>query len=145
MIQSPQTKKIYTIFVSFKEQRRICIAYIYFFLLSNMTNSSTSFLNDSESPFHSYEHDQDPIMIASRSEQLQKTRWRYCSESTALASRQMQRRLTNPQQPLNLVALGRTGDGKSSLLNDLLGSNVFAQKISAKVRKECTALVSISV
>ncbi|KAK4516421.1 Peptidyl-prolyl cis-trans isomerase cyp10 [Mucor velutinosus] len=96
-----------------------------------MTNSSTSFLNDSESPFHSYEHDQDPIMIASRSEQLQKTRWRYCSEST-LASKPMQRRHTNLQQPLNLVALGRTGDGKSSLLNDLLGANVFAQKISAK-------------
>lgn len=98
-----------------------------------MTNRSTSFLDDSESPFHSYEHDQDPIMIASRSEQLQKTRWRYCSEST-LASRPIQKRQnTNPQQPLNLVALGRTGDGKSSLLNDLLGSAVFAQKISAKV------------
>ncbi|KAI8642524.1 AIG1-type guanine nucleotide-binding (G) domain-containing protein [Parasitella parasitica] len=44
----------------------------------------------------------------------------------------MQRYSTNPQQPLNLVALGRTGDGKSSLLNDLLGSNVFVQKMSAK-------------
>lgn len=100
-----------------------------------MTNRNTSFLNNSDSPFHSYEHDQDPIMIASRSEQLQKTRWRYCSEST-LISRPMQQHNINPQQPLNLVALGRTGDGKSSLLNDLLGSNVFAQKISAKVNKK---------
>ncbi|CAO3688556.1 unnamed protein product [Rhizopus microsporus] len=32
----------------------------------------------------------------------------------------------------NLIALGRTGDGKSSLLNDLLGKQVFKQKVSAK-------------
>ncbi|KAI9267860.1 hypothetical protein BY458DRAFT_436981, partial [Sporodiniella umbellata] len=37
-----------------------------------------------------------------------------------------------PHDCLNLIVLGRTGDGKSSLLNDLLGRQVFKQKISAK-------------
>lgn len=39
----------------------------------------------------------------------------------------------SPHDYINLIALGRTGDGKSSLLNDLLGQQVFKQKISAKV------------
>ncbi|KAG0750021.1 hypothetical protein G6F57_003931 [Rhizopus arrhizus] len=38
----------------------------------------------------------------------------------------------SPHDYINLIALGRTGDGKSSLLNDLLGQQVFKQKISAK-------------
>ncbi|KAI9476222.1 MAG: hypothetical protein EXX96DRAFT_459286, partial [Benjaminiella poitrasii] len=33
---------------------------------------------------------------------------------------------------LNLIALGRTGDGKSSLLNDLIGHEVFKQKRAVK-------------
>lgn len=37
-----------------------------------------------------------------------------------------------PHECLNLIVLGRTGDGKSSLLNDLLGKQAFKQKISAK-------------
>lgn len=56
-------------------------------------------------------------------------RWRYCTEPVESLKPQPQ-----PQsQEINLIALGRTGDGKSSLLNDLIGEQVFKQKISAKV------------
>ncbi|CAO3673727.1 unnamed protein product [Rhizopus stolonifer] len=37
-----------------------------------------------------------------------------------------------PHECLNLIVLGRTGDGKFSLLNNLLGKQIFKQKISAK-------------
>lgn len=106
-----------------------------------MTNSkSTSLTNRSygseeleHSPFYSYEHDHDPIMIAARAQKSTTTniRWKYCSEETYISTALRPHGNTIP--PLNLVALGRTGDGKSSLLNDLMGQQVFQQKISAKV------------
>ncbi|KAI9307893.1 hypothetical protein BJ944DRAFT_157200 [Cunninghamella echinulata] len=34
--------------------------------------------------------------------------------------------------PLTIIALGKTGDGKSSLLNDILGHQVFQQKTAVK-------------
>lgn len=57
-------------------------------------------------------------------------RWRYCTEPiNSLGYPE----LNLQETPLNIIALGRTGDGKSSLLNDLVGSQAFKQKISAKV------------
>ncbi|KAI8059974.1 uncharacterized protein B0P05DRAFT_558258 [Gilbertella persicaria] len=90
-------------------------------------------LANEDNPFHSLEHDQDPIMIAARrqSQSLSSStisiQWRYCSEGVFPS---VHRERT--ESPLNLIALGRTGDGKSSLLNDLLGHQAFKQKISAK-------------
>ncbi|KAI8077792.1 uncharacterized protein BX664DRAFT_270503 [Halteromyces radiatus] len=34
--------------------------------------------------------------------------------------------------PISIMVLGKTGDGKSSLLNDILGHQVFKQKASVK-------------
>ncbi|ORZ13148.1 hypothetical protein BCR42DRAFT_330995 [Absidia repens] len=34
--------------------------------------------------------------------------------------------------PISIMVLGKTGDGKSSLLNDILGHHVFKQKASVK-------------
>lgn len=57
--------------------------------------------------------------------------WRYCTEPEFQPLSEVEQ-----ETCLNLIALGRTGDGKSSLLNDLMGSQVFKQKISAKVHKK---------
>jgi predicted GTPase len=38
-------------------------------------------------------------------------------------------------EPIAMMVLGKTGDGKSSLLNDILGHEVFKQKASVKVSK----------
>lgn len=84
-----------------------------------------------DSPFYSYEHDDDPIMIAARlnSNTNISSPWRYCTEPVPNL---VTHNLDEPS-PLNLIALGRTGDGKSSLLNDLMGHEAFKQKISARV------------
>jgi ABC-type transport system involved in cytochrome bd biosynthesis fused ATPase/permease subunit len=100
---------------------------------SLMTNSKSTCLTntgseeENSSPFYSYEHDQDPIMIAARSQK--NVRWKHYSEDNTPLNHQH----FDTIPPLNLIALGRTGDGKSSLLNDLMGHQVFEQKISAKV------------
>lgn len=87
-----------------------------------------------DSPFYSYEHDDDPIMIAARlnSNSVISSPWRYHSEPTPVFHQDRHQ----DEQPINLIALGRTGDGKSSLLNDLMGHEVFKQKISAKVNHD---------
>lgn len=43
--------------------------------------------------------------------------------------------MTKPasQEPIAMMVLGKTGDGKSSLLNDILGQEIFKQKASVKV------------
>jgi predicted GTPase len=105
-------------------------------MTNNKSTSSSEEHQQQDSPYYSYEHDLDPIMIAARSQKSTTTtgiRWKYCSEETSISPLIHQNLDTNP--PLNLIALGRTGDGKSSLLNDLMGSQVFQQKISAKVNK----------
>lgn len=103
-----------------------------------MTNNNNMFLTiDSDS-----DEDLDPIMIAAMKEkekqrqQLQQQqqknreiRWRYCTEPIPELIKQH----SNSTPVLNLIALGRTGDGKSSLLNDLMGKQVFKQMTSAKV------------
>lgn len=63
-------------------------------------------------------------------------RWRYCSEPINNHSNNNNNNypeLDLNQTTLNIITLGRTGDGKSSLLNDLVGKQAFEQKISAKV------------
>lgn len=94
-----------------------------------------------DSPFYSYEHDDDPIMIAARlnSNNTISSPWRYCTEPTPVFHHD----LHFNQPPLNLIALGRTGDGKSSLLNDLMGYEAFKQKISARVKKKKYMIISI--
>lgn len=100
-----------------------------------MTNSDNTCLNassNSSSPFHSFESELDPIMIAAHKQTANSKyiRWRYCSDEPVEPVEPPQ---SNSSHELNLIALGRTGDGKSSLLNDLIGKQVFKQKISAKV------------
>lgn len=73
---------------------------------------------------------QDPIVMASGAKIQQKICWRYCTEPESILNPE-----STTDNGLNLIALGRTGDGKSSLLNDFMGAQVFKQKISAKVRK----------
>ncbi|KAI8332760.1 hypothetical protein BD560DRAFT_415258 [Blakeslea trispora] len=91
-------------------------------------------LRHNDNPFHSLEHDQDPIMIAahrqsaSQSSTTSNVKWRYCTEGIP----PIQPDHTTLEAPLNIIALGRTGDGKSSLLNDIIGQPVFEQKTSAK-------------
>lgn len=102
-----------------------------------MTNSDNTCLNaSSSSPFHS---EVDPIMIAAHKQTANSKyiRWRYCSDEPVEPVEQPPPPPTesNSSHALNLIALGRTGDGKSSLLNDLIGKQVFKQKISAKVNK----------
>lgn len=59
--------------------------------------------------------------------------WRYCTEPINSSSYP---EFSLQETTINIIALGRTGDGKSSLLNDLVGKQVFKQKISAKVNKQ---------
>lgn len=73
---------------------------------------------------------QDPNVMASGAKIQQKICWRYCTEPESILNPE-----STTDNGLNLIALGRTGDGKSSLLNDFMGAQVFKQKISAKVRK----------
>lgn len=97
-------------------------------------------LRHNDNPFHSLEHDQDPIMIAahrqsaSQSSTTSNVKWRYCTEGIP----PIQPDHTTLEVPLNIIALGRTGDGKSSLLNDIIGQPVFEQKTSAKVNDQNT-------
>lgn len=72
----------------------------------------------------------DPIVHPSSLKPQQRICWRYCTEPEFKPLSEV-----GQETCLNLIALGRTGDGKSSLLNDLIGSQVFKQKISAKVHK----------
>ena len=95
-------------------------------------------LAQNDNPFHSLEHDHDPIMVAahlqsaSQSSTTTNVRWRYCTEGIP----PIQPDYTTLEQPLNIIALGRTGDGKSSLLNDIIGHPVFKQKTSVKVNRK---------
>jgi predicted GTPase len=90
--------------------------------------SASPVKKNKENPFLSFESDQDPIMVAARS-QKSRIRWRYCTESHSdLVPMQ-----DDDNEHINIIALGRTGDGKSSLLNDLMGHAVFKQKASARV------------
>lgn len=69
-------------------------------------------------------------IVSSSARQQQRICWRYCTEPEFEVPAEV-----SQDTRLNLIVLGRTGDGKSSLLNDLMGSQVFKQKISAKVKR----------
>ena len=109
------------------------LLFVYLFFLQENMTANKEIINNS--PFNTYDSDQDPIAIAARAQQAQRVqklpgiRWRYCTEP--VNEIQVEH---DPHQPeVNLIVLGRTGDGKSSLLNDFMGKQVFKQKISAKV------------
>ncbi|KAI8975339.1 hypothetical protein BDF20DRAFT_822399 [Mycotypha africana] len=77
-------------------------------------------------------------MIAARSEYRDNNkapRWRYCTEPIiSILDKSVPNHafFTHRKEHLNIIALGRTGDGKSTLLNDMLGKQVFHHKQSAK-------------
>ena len=110
-------------------------------------SSSPSFETAWENPFFELESDYDPIMIAAKrnhqrqqQEQQQQAPPRsppilVPSESTATTSSSRRRSVTTEENPLKIIALGKTGDGKSSLLNDMLGREAFKHKRSVKVKK----------
>ncbi|KAI7873635.1 hypothetical protein K492DRAFT_175603 [Lichtheimia hyalospora FSU 10163] len=75
-----------------------------------------------DSPFHYLESDHDPVAIAAQHESKTAT-----SDLNTLNNLQ-----DGPQYSTNIIALGKTGDGKSSLLNDMLGYDAFHRKRSVK-------------
>ncbi|ORX55033.1 hypothetical protein DM01DRAFT_116803 [Hesseltinella vesiculosa] len=93
-----------------------------------------------DDPFSELESDNDPIMVAARlskmtiqqheATQSKLDEWRHAS-GTLPAEPTSPIRPTS-RQPLGIMVLGKTGDGKSSLLNDILGRQVFVQKASLR-------------
>ncbi|KAI8074842.1 hypothetical protein BC940DRAFT_362930 [Gongronella butleri] len=61
--------------------------------------------------------------------------WRHAAGSPPPTPPSCSRRLSS-QPRLGIMVLGKTGDGKSRLLNDILGGNVFTQKASLKSQTE---------
>ncbi|KAI8370685.1 uncharacterized protein BYT42DRAFT_98894 [Radiomyces spectabilis] len=59
--------------------------------------------------------------------------WRHSSQRPSHQP-SVQPDMSQAVQCINLMALGKTGNGKSSLLNDIAGYEVFKQKASVKVR-----------
>ncbi|KAI8330059.1 hypothetical protein BC941DRAFT_456925 [Chlamydoabsidia padenii] len=98
---------------------------------STMTSSPPP---QQQRPYLLEQHRQLPIMTPSFStttaaQQERKPVWRHSRTiSTDLAPFLP----TRPTEPITLMVLGKTGDGKSSLLNDVLGHEVFKQKASVK-------------
>ncbi|KAI8147921.1 hypothetical protein BJV82DRAFT_593921 [Fennellomyces sp. T-0311] len=86
--------------------------------------TQTSSLETWDSPFFQLESDYDPIMIAAKRSHVEPIH-----EPTVVERR---RSATTEENPLVLIALGKTGDGKSSLLNDMLGQEAFKHKRSVK-------------
>lgn len=74
-----------------------------------------------DSPFHYLESDHDPVAIAAQHDTKTAT-----SDVNSLNDRPV------PPNTANIIALGKTGDGKSSLLNDMLGYDAFHRKRSVK-------------
>ncbi|KAI9313760.1 hypothetical protein BX666DRAFT_2029935 [Dichotomocladium elegans] len=93
------------------------------------------------SPFHLLESDYDPIVIAAQRHARQTaedSRSKLpAGMKTSLSSQSRDPALEDNR--LNIVALGRTGDGKSSLLNDMLGKDAFKHKRSSQTAdiQEC--------
>lgn len=85
------------------------------------------------SPFHYLESDQDPLAIAAQHDL--KTATTDVNSSTD--------RQEEPLFTANIIALGKTGDGKSSLLNDMLGYDAFHRKRSVKVCVDARCYYSI--
>ncbi|KAF7722308.1 GTPase IMAP member gimd1 [Apophysomyces ossiformis] len=97
-----------------------------------------------DDPFHEIESENDPIMIAARLQSHRKNmsdmepkkpqntpiRWLHSGEHVPDPT------LDSPSaaatSELTIIALGKTGDGKSSLLNDMIGRQVFKQKTAVK-------------
>lgn len=86
-------------------------------------------MEEYESPFHSIDSDYDPIVIAAQRERHRD----FHIEDEEDAATKQETDDSNPQQVINIIALGRTGDGKSSLLNDMLGENAFKHKRAVQV------------
>ncbi|KAG2219095.1 hypothetical protein INT45_005826 [Circinella minor] len=90
-----------------------------------------------ENPFFELESDYDPIMIAAKRNHQQQQQQEappilVPSDSTATTASSRRRSFTTEDNPLKIIALGKTGDGKSSLLNDILGKEAFKHKRSVK-------------
>ncbi|CAO3651038.1 unnamed protein product [Cunninghamella echinulata] len=104
-----------------------------------------------ENPFLTTDSDYDPIMIAARlanqsaspplltpstslttntATSTTKTIWRHSRNK--LSDVPLYDTLPLGANPLTIIALGKTGDGKFSLLNDILGHQVFQQKTAVK-------------
>ena len=114
-------------------------------------SSSPSIETAWENPFFELESDYDPIMIAAKRNHQRQQQQEHQqqqqppprsppilvpSESTATTSSSRRRSVTTEDNPLKIIALGKTGDGKSSLLNDMLGREAFKHKRSVKVKQK---------
>lgn len=86
-----------------------------------------------DSPFHYLESDQDPLAIAAQHDLKTAT-----TDVNSSTDRQEETLFT-----ANIIALGKTGDGKSSLLNDMLGYDAFHRKRSVKVCVDARCYYSI--
>ncbi|KAG0185401.1 hypothetical protein DFQ28_009399 [Apophysomyces sp. BC1034] len=90
------------------------------------------------------ESDDDPIMVAARLQRLRdsnKTKTTTAKHGQPICWRHSGEAWTDPPMAmpsdvsssvLTMIVLGKTGDGKSSLLNDIIGQQVFKQKTAVK-------------
>lgn len=89
-------------------------------------------LHCAEDPFLQLESDYDPVVIAARRGSVNPARRLENTTETITPTEETVPHLSDPHE-IVIMALGKTGDGKSSLLNDMLGRQVFKHKQAVQV------------